>query len=383
MGIELAEREIDGMRPSSIVRPATVEELAAAIRAANAEHRAVVLWGGGTRIGVGDAPARYDSAIEMRGLAGIVQLDPEDLVCTVRAGTTVAELREALAPHGLGWPVEPGLPSAATVGGTIASAAAGPERLRYQHVRDWVIGCRAVLGDGTVTHAGGRVVKNVSGYDLARLYSGSYGTLAAIAEVSLKLWALPERTATLSVGDVSARDALRLAGDLRAAHVPLDALAISLAADEGATVHVRIAGSTAGTERVTRTVRERASAAVESSSTCWSELPARTVSDDWVARIASPAGRELPSGVLDGDAVVYAGTGVAYLLTRRDPDAFARLRAEIEGLGGAVVLERATPEYKSAAGGAWGKPGAPRSILRALKERFDPNGVLSPGRVPS
>ncbi len=383
MGVAIATREVDGLRPASVVRPNTAGELAGVIRAANAEGRAVVLWGGGTRIGVGDPPLRYDIAVEMDALAGIVQLDPEDLVCTVRAGTAIAQLQDALRPHGLWWPVEPGLPSSATVGGTIASAAAGPERLRYQHVRDWVIGCQAVLGDGTVTHAGGRVVKNVTGYDLTRLYSGSYGTLAAIAEVSLKLWALPERTVTLAVEALPIREALRVAAGLRATHLPLDAMAISTSASGEAVIHVRIAGSAAGTTRMEASVREHTAAASEISGECWTDLPARTVSGAWVARLVWPAGRDLPEGAMAGSSVIYPGTGIAFLLTQRDPDQLARMRSEAEVMRGALVLERATPGEKRAGGGAWGRTGTPLAILRALKERFDPNGVLAPGRVPA
>ena len=224
--VAVGERAVDGMVPSRTLRPDTTDELAAVITAAGRAREAIVLWGGGTRIGVGDPPERYDSAVDLTGLAGIVEHSPADLVCTVRAGTTLAELASVLGASGQRWPVEAPRPERATVGGTIASAAAGPSRLRYQHPRDWIIGCTAVLGDSTITRAGGRVVKNATGYDLTRLYSGSYGTLVALAEVTLKLMALPERSATLRADANGISRALRIGADLRASHLPLDALAI-------------------------------------------------------------------------------------------------------------------------------------------------------------
>ena len=265
--VAVAERAVDGIVPSRTLRPETTEDLAAVITRSRPRAR------GDRAVGRRDAhrrrrlPTRYDVAVDLTGLAGIVEHSPADLVCTVRAGTTLADLARALSASGQRWPVEAPMPERATVGGTIASAAAGPSRLRYQHPRDWIIGCTAVLGDGTITHAGGRVVKNVTGYDMTRLYSGSYGTLVALAEVTLKLVALPERTVTLRATVADLRDALRIAAELRATHLPLDALAVvtggaaERVGDARTSVFIRIAGADAAVERVARAVRERSGAA--------------------------------------------------------------------------------------------------------------------------
>ncbi|MEK7863351.1 MAG: FAD-binding oxidoreductase, partial [Chloroflexota bacterium] len=161
--MDLAAYAVAGRSPMRIERPETTEDVARVIGDAHRAREAVVLWGGGTRIGVGDAPSRYDAAVDLTLVRGIVEHSPADLVCVVRAGTTLAELATVLSASGLRWPVEAAHSERATVGGTIASAAPGPSRLRHQHVRDWVIGCEAVLGDGTRARAGGRVVKNVTG----------------------------------------------------------------------------------------------------------------------------------------------------------------------------------------------------------------------------
>src|SRR5207244_3180650 len=191
------------------------------------------------------------------------EYEPGDLVRTVRAGTTLAELAEALAARGQRWPVEPGLPERATVGGTLASAAGGPSRMRYFHPRDWVIGARVVLGDATSVRSGGRVVKNVTGYDLTRFWSGTFGTLAAIVELTLKLTAVPERTVSL-VAEVDVPAAFRVANELHASSLPLDALAVvtgeavgAVGARADAALVVRLAGPAAAGRRLGREVRGR------------------------------------------------------------------------------------------------------------------------------
>jgi glycolate oxidase FAD binding subunit len=385
--VAVGERAVDSVVPSSTLRPGTNDELAAIITAAGRAGEAVVLWGGGTRIGVGDPPERYDIAVDLSGLAGIVEHSPADLVCTVRAGTTLAELETVLGASGQRWPVEAPRPDRATVGGTIASAAAGPSRLRYQHPRDWIIGCTAVLGDGTITRAGGRVVKNVTGYDLTRLYSGSYGTLVALAEVTLKLMALPERTATLRATAVDLHDALRIASVLRATHLPLDALAVvtggaaEKVGEVRTSVFIRIAGPDAAVERVTSAVREL-SGATPFEARAWNAITSLPGNSDRVARAGWPAGHDLPVGLDLANAVIYPGSGIAFALGTLDVELFGRMRASLEAADGALIVERADAEFKRAVGGAWGRPRVPLAIARALKDRFDPHGVLAPGRVP-
>ncbi|HKY51774.1 MAG TPA: FAD-binding protein [Candidatus Limnocylindria bacterium] len=383
----LTGRVLDGLSPSRTVRPASTDELAQVIGDADRARRAVVLWGGGTRIGVGDPPDRYDIAVDLTGLAGVVEHSPADLVCTVRAGTSLATLAEALRASGQRWPVEAPAPERATVGGTIASAAVGPSRLRYQHPRDWIIGCVAVLGDGTITRAGGRVVKNVTGYDLTRLYSGSYGTLVAIAELTLKLAVLPERSVTLRVPSADIRTAMRTCADLRATHLPLDALAVVNGdaairlGESRACVFVRVAGQHAAVERVAQTVRER-TGAVPFDAPVWDRLTSLPATFDTVARASWPAGHDLPVGLDLSNALLYPGSGIAFLLGAMAVEPFSAAREAIERAEGALVVERGDPAFKRAVGGAWGRPRVPLAIARGLKDRFDPRGVLAPGRIP-
>jgi glycolate oxidase FAD binding subunit len=373
--VDLAGYALDGIVPARVEAPRDAEGVASLIGTAHRLREAVVLHGGGTRIGIGDAPARYDMAIDLRGLRGIVEHSAPDLVCTVRAGTTLAELAAALAPSGQRWPVDAPEPERATVGGTIASAAPAASRLRHQHVRDWVIGCEAVLGDGTRVRAGGRVVKNVTGYDLTRLYSGTYGTLAALTEVSLKLVAIDERSRTLRLRGAHA-DLTRIAIALRGS-LPLEA--IVLAAGREPALYLRAGGVAPAVERVTReAARYGAFEPVDDAT--WSSLAARLTREPFVARLALPPGRE--AGFIEGDAVAYVGAGSAFLFGDRGAELTA-VRVRCEEIGGALIIERAPTDRKRAIG-VWGnRRAAERAVAASLKERFDPHGVLAPGRLPA
>ena len=365
------------MIPSRSERPTTTHALAAIIRAAHDARHAVVLWGGGTRIAIGEKPARYDVAVDLTGLRGVVEHSAPDLVCTVRTGTTIAELDNELASSGQRWPVDVADPTRATVGGTVASAAAAPSRLRFQHPRDWVIGCTAVLGDGTIARAGGRVVKNVTGYDLTRLYSGTYGTLAALAEVSLKLVARDEQRVTLTaVGDAAT---LRAAALRARAGLPLDSivLAIGAPAAEAAALHVRVAGSAATVARMRRDLAKIARFEPANGDPI-ADLMRGTESSTLSVRAATAPGHEADD--LDRSLIAYIGTGTAYL--GGDVDGLRARRVALEAEGGALVVERAPLEMKQAVG-VWGRSRVPASIARALKMRFDPNDVLAPGRMPA
>ena len=377
--------EIDGVAPRQVVRAERVEDVVDAIRGANASQQAMVLCGGTTRLGIGDPPDRYDICLDMRGLSGVVQFEPADLVATVRAGTTLAELAAVLAEHGLRWPVEAGAHERATVGGTIASAAGGPSRLRYFHPRDWTIGVQAVLGDGSLTRAGGRVVKNVTGYDLTKLYAGSFGTLCAITEVSLKLAAIPERQLTLRAESPTLEHAYLATRELLDTGLPLDALAVlhgPLAGELGAPswtgVWVRLAGS----GRVVDRLRAEVSASlpfVEDDPGIWQRLAALPLESETSLRLSWPAGStEIFPGPNGG--LLYPGVETMHAFGAESAQEVRLLRSVLEEKGGALVVERAPSTLRREVG-TWGTPRTPAAIARSLKERFDPNGVLAPGRM--
>lgn len=376
--------DLDGRSPARTVQAERVEDVVDTIRAANTAHEAVVLRGGGTRLSIGDAPERYDTCLDLRGVSGIVEYEPDDLVITVRAGTTLAELAATLRDHGQRWPVEVGAPERATVGGTIASAADGPSRLRYFHPRDWTLGVRAVLGDGTVARAGGRVVKNVTGYDLTKLYAGSFGTLCAITEVSLKLLAIPPRTLTLRLEAPTLDYAYLQTRALIEGRLPIDALAIvhgppadELGFPSLTGIWLRLAGSARVVERLRAEICASGPFLVEEREV-WPRLALLPLEAATSIRLSYPAGSIEPHPGPAG-ALIYPGVGTMHVFGTEGPGELRALRMLLESNGGALVIERAPADLRKDVG-TWGTPRTPEAIGRSLKARFDPNGVLAPGR---
>ncbi len=188
--------EIDGVAPTVVAVPDDVDGLARVLGVAGSAGKAVSPRGGGTQTALGNRPERLDLVVDTSRLDRITH-NPGDLTATVQAGVTLSELQARLAERGQFLAIDAPLPDRATVGGTLATAIGGPARWQYGSPRDTVIGMTVAQPDGRITHTGGRVVKNVSGYDMARLHVGGLGTLGVIAEASFKLTPLPARQATV------------------------------------------------------------------------------------------------------------------------------------------------------------------------------------------
>jgi glycolate oxidase FAD binding subunit len=184
-----------GRMPGAILAPATVGDAQEAIR--QAQGRAVIPWGGGTRQEIGYAPDRYDLALSTENLTAIVDYQPADMTVTAQAGVTLAQLQAVLAEHRQWLPLEAALPELQTVGGLVATRADSLTRFGCGSVRDSLIGVSVVNSQGELVKGGGRVVKNVAGYDLPKLYCGSWGTLGLITDATFKVAPLPETSATV------------------------------------------------------------------------------------------------------------------------------------------------------------------------------------------
>ncbi len=191
MGVSASLR-LGGLLPARACAPKSIESLAQMLGACDRSGEAVVLFGGGTLQGLGAAPARYDVAMRLTALSGIVEYEPRDFTVAVLAGTTLADFSRTLRAERQFVPIDAPRAGAGTVGGALAAGWMGPRRRTYGAARDLVIGSTAVLPSGTVAKAGGMVVKNVSGYDMSKLYVGSLGTLAALAQVNFKTLPLPQ-----------------------------------------------------------------------------------------------------------------------------------------------------------------------------------------------
>jgi glycolate oxidase FAD binding subunit len=324
---------------------------------------------------------------------------------------TLAQLQTILAAKGQFLPLDPPLAERCTIGGCIATNASGPSRLRYGSVRDLLLGVRLARADGTVIRGGGKVVKNVAGYDLTRLVIGSLGTLGVIVEATFRLQPLPQMTTLFQAGF----DDLGLAMDavLHAIRSPLQPTALELLNAQSGQVMPQARSHTFGLwarfdavakatlerqardfSRLCRDAGARYLMQVDEWQSAWSqlvELPAVLAADGaavWLkvsvlpTRVADlgQALEELNSG--DWSLVAHAGSGVVYLITRESPhlaDVVTKLRDRVRELGGSLVVERAPAEIKTRVG-TWGPPRSDFPLMRGLKTAFDPNGILNPGR---
>ena len=411
---------IEGLRPEAVALPSDLQELRRVMAMAAGSDSAVAPWGGGTQTALGNRLERLDLVVDLSRLTE-VQHNPGDLTATVQAGVTISELQRALGEHGQFLALDPPLPDRATVGGTLAAGLSGPLKWQYGSPRDTVIGMTVVQADGRVTKSGGRVVKNVSGYDMARLHVGGLGTLGVIADVSFKLTPRPAAEATVVASFDASLPCLEAAlGIFESNVVPL-ALTVfdgvangrmgALDPADDRRLAVRLGGRPLTLERMinecraqcdTRGPRRVEVIGEQAASSLWRRL-ADFGYDDATAPQASARAFVSPSQVSEltdtlersGDpqglvpAIVshpahgtllvrwYSGAGTPPF------ESFAAvLQAARDGaheLGGRMIIEQCPAEVKPRFD-VWDDVGEPIAIMRRLKEQYDPGSVLNPGR---
>jgi len=199
-GLRLYSYAVDGVVPEAVLLPSSEDEIAKALREASEAASSVVPWGAGTKQDFGNPIEHVDTVLSLERLNQAVEYIPADMTITVQAGMRFADVQSLTAAHGQTFPLDPPRAANATIGGIVATAASGPRRMAYGGVRDLVLGVRVALPDGRAIKAGGKVVKNVAGYDLVKLVIGSLGTLGVITEVSLRLRPLPAVRQSLLFG---------------------------------------------------------------------------------------------------------------------------------------------------------------------------------------
>jgi glycolate oxidase FAD binding subunit len=395
---------IDGLSPRDRTSPATAQELATALKSANDAGQAVAAVGGGTQLDLGMPPRRLDQIIETTGLDRVVEYEPADLTVTVEAGMRFADLQKRLGEEGQFLALDPPVADGATIGGVIATNVSGPLRFAYGTARDLVIGTRVANPDGTLTRAGGRVVKNVAGYDLNKLYIGSLGTLSIIVELSFKLAPIPPAAESV-VGQFADIDGARRLGNA-VVHSPLSPLAIELlgqgAAEAAGLPRVtllvfRLGGYPQAVERQVRDlsalIGQHGGQRVDAPSTTWDDLARMRVAArqrDVVLKAAAPISASATlvdtlSKSLESFAPLvwsHAGSGVAYAACNAPAAGLlSALRGEIAALdaNASLVIERCPTDLKQAID-VWGDPGASLALMRAVKAKLDPKNTLNPGR---
>ncbi len=410
---------VDGLKPSEVLRPASVEELSAQLKRLHGSGLAAIPWGGGTRMHVGNMPERYDVALDLSGLDTQIEHEPGDLTVVVSAGVRVADLNARLATAGQRLPFDTPEPERATIGGSVASNAPGAMRSSFGGIRDWVIGVTVVLADGDVTKSGGRVVKNVQGYDLHRLHTGAFGTLGVISQVAFKLTPLPARTQTVAAAFSSIEPAAAAASSLF--NAPFTPEALSLFHGGGAAkataTHMPRHAAGASTLLLARLAGGPASVARQASETSAAMLrhkavAVRTFGPDedtpvWQRAADSPlpvqvsaraalrqsAAYEVLKDLETADArftglALHAridcgfGALTADWWAKTDEDAREAINASFQAArrhGGLAVIERC-PHHLKRGLDVFGESTPALAIMRGMKEQYDPARILNPGR---
>ncbi len=345
---------------------------------------------------LGNVPSRYDVALRTTKLDRVIEYEPADLTVTVEAGIIFGRLQALLAERRQFLPID--APPDATVGGVLAAGASGASRHAYGLPRDWLIGCRLALADGTLIKCGGRVVKNVAGYDMQKLAVGSLGTLGVIVEVTFKVAPLPPAQETLLAAFSTVQEA---AAAIRAADersLALRGIALRLSKDT-VTAAFWLSGPVAAVQRTRRELEEICQGAKaerlqdEASDRWWANVgagldpPSLPVTSTAILRV-SLLPSQIPAFI---ELLPAASEGLAYLTTGR---VLVRLDAsQVDGgvtfvqdirrwaadSGGSVVVTAAPIMVKERLD-VWDDAGSALPLMRRLKEQFDPRGTLNPGR---
>lgn len=412
---------VSGLLPRAVVQVQTPEQAAGALRLANDHGWAVAPRGGGTLLDLGNPIERLDMVLDLTRLDAVLDYQPDDLTLTVQAGITKAAIDRLLAERGQMLALDVPLPEAATIGGALAASVSGPRRLRYGTARDLVIGMQAALADGTLARSGGKVVKNVAGYDLAKLHIGGLGTCGVITEATFKLWPAPPAQGallaqfeTLAAAHAAALRlldgrlfpaALEIAGP-GASHRLLAKLG-SERSSGGWTLCVLLLGTIEAVERMAREIVSDCTAAGSRAVVRLDEDERQAVFADlrdFGREGGDPVALIMRAGVLPSDLpVAVQALSAAGTVLHAEPSIIARpgaglatgywpevavsdvpaavqaARSSLHSRGGSLTVER-SPLAVAHQIDAWGLDGSDIPLMRRLKDAYDPNRVLNPGR---
>jgi glycolate oxidase FAD binding subunit len=397
-----AEDAVDGVRPSIVVEPGTIEETSEVMKLASREGLAVSPRGGGTKIGLGNPPRQVDLILSTARMDGIIEHVPGDQIVRVQAGLKLQDLQERLAESDQMLGVDPP-EEGATIGGIVAANSSGPRRLRYGTVRDLIIGIKVVLADGTVAKAGGKVVKNVAGYDLSKLFTGSLGTLGVIAEANFRLHPIREtaRTVFLEVDDhEKIADVTQELTHSSFSQFVLDALEIRWEGDRGVIaalfegIEPAVEAQSSVATEVLRSHGETSVLGEEDGEEFWESFARRpwdagdvglkigAPPSDLTAVLASVLGAAERAGV-EARLSGHAGTGVTFAGLSGGEDGLVEVVEEVREIrvrrSGSVVVQEAPLTVKERLD-AWGAGGDYLGLTRRVKEKFDLGYTMNPGR---
>ena len=428
---------VDGTKPSAVVRPGSSEEIVQVVKFAAAEKLAMVVMGSRTKLGIGLPPRQFDLALDMTRLNRVLAYDPGDLTLSIEAGVPLCDVQRTLAEHGQFLPLEVPFMNRTTVGGTIASGADSSLRQFYGTARDYILGLEFVTGEGIAAKSGGRVVKNVTGYDIHKLLAGSLGTLGVITRINLRTFPRPSnirgfvasfdtcegvlglrnRVAksplTLLTLEILSPRATELLAGAAGARIEPNPLPASLLSSKHWTLSASFTGNDNVVTRCERELREMAQLSgsnnaeiveekqmagvfgrqrefvpimLESSAATtilkMSVLPSR------MADLLGVAGEAADESAVPW-AAMARGVGVIYFALmpeemtektlKKVGEAANKISVACASLDGNVTIAWCPSEWKPALN-IWGPNRSDFELMRKLKKLFDPCDVFSPGR---
>lgn len=387
-----------GVFVDEIVRVESSGQLADMLGSASTRGESVIPFGGRRSLATGNPADSARWGLDITGLSGIIAYEPADLTLSVRAGTMVAEIQQSLEQAGQELPIDVPYPDETTIGGLVATGFAGPRRLRSGSLRDLLIGCEFVRGDGLLAKAGGMVVKNVSGFEIPRFLHGSWGALAVLTSVNLKVTPMARADGTLVAGFASIGDAISAAQASIAAEASMESCVVTSDGDG-----VRVAARAVGRDGAVSAMLDSFAHSLGSESerlesatsrTYWQDLANQYAEDSSSVVIAmSIRPRDIQSLALRLNEVcsgfgartqVSPGTGSLRSVIPYDEVHSSRCLAEIIGvameLDAPYVLESAPLSLRSAVL-TWGVEPEGIGVMRSVKRQFDPSNVLNPGRL--
>ena len=391
------EEAVDDVLPHMVIEPANPEEVAGALKIVTGAGLQVIPRGGATKMDWGNPPRSGELMLSTRRLNRVVEHAWADMTATVEAGCTLQQLQQTLAEHGQRLALDPLWPEQATIGGILATNDSGPLRIRFGSLRDLVIGITLVLPDGTLAKSGGKVVKNVAGYDLPKLATGSLGTLGIITQAIFRLHPVPREIRTLSFSNADSQTMNALVLAIQDCNMVPTGVQVRAGNSSTPEVDLRFEGTTAGCDaQIEQTLRIASGARrIESPADIWnarstlwsgaepsvvckfSLLPADLGNFLNLIRKASEP-QHLPW------RLVAQAVGVGYLrLEGNDTGALLNalqdFRKNLETRGGSLVILRCPLEIKSKMD-VWGSAGDALPLMRSIKAQFDPTAALNPGR---
>lgn len=411
---------IDGVLPQIVLSPNNVDEVSEIMKLASKDSLSVVPWGSGTKMALGNKPQRADIILSTKNLGRIVEHGASDLVATTECGITLKKFQQGLKKENQFLAVDPPhVNSKATIGGIISTNDSGPERLRYGTIREFLIGIKVVKADGSIFKGGSKVVKNVAGYDLPKLYVGSLGTLGIIVEATFRLYPVPEYSETYVASFSNLDDCQETILTLLDSNIVITSLelfnpdlATSLAKRNDLDINNSTYNLAIGIRNVEKAVKEQISSAKKvceenngngflisgtQELKLWEDIrnfPWKILKSNRVVIKAGVVVSRIPkllqtikqlskeNGVKTYVSV-RAGSGICEIALKGEGPAVKNVLNELRGfitsIDGHLILQEAPSDIKNGFD-VWGEIGSGLGIMKRIKSNYDPNNLLNPGR---